>query len=150
MAEVKEAPTDKKPKKKGGLFSSNTKVNEQRLTYIFFGILIVGLIIFTIILFMQKPRKYVATFDDDVTTTIELNEERIQIIVAIGGTEITQNGSLVALMDGEDEVGKFTIYDATLEPMTDEEEEEVVQVKVYDDYLILAYDTGETVTYEKG
>ncbi len=34
--------------------------------------------------------------------------------------------------------------------MTDEEEEEVVQVKVYDDYLILAYDTGETVTYEKG
>ena len=149
MAEVKEAPTDKKPKKKGGLFSSNTKVNEQRLTYIFFGILIVGLIIFTIILFMQKPRKYVATFDD-VTTTIELNEERIQIIVAIGGTEITQNGSLVALMDGEDEVGKFTIYDATLEPMTDEEEEEVVQVKVYDDYLILAYDTGETVTYEKG
>ncbi len=150
MAEVKEAPTDKKPKKKGGLFSSNTKVNEQRLTYIFFGILIVGLIIFTIILFMQKPRKYVATFDDDVITTIELNEERIQIIVAIGGTEITQNGSLVALMDGEDEVGKFTIYDATLEPMTDEEEEEVVQVKVYDDYLILAYDTGETVTYEKG
>ena len=150
MAEVKEAPTDKKPKKKGSLFSSNKKVNEQRLTYIFFGILIVGLIIFTIILFIQKPRKYVATFDDNITTTIELNEERIQINVAIGGTEITQNGSLVALMDGEDEVGKFTIYAATLEPMTDEEEEEVVQVKVYDDYLILAYDTGETVTYEKG
>lgn len=149
MAEVKEAPKDKKPKKKGGLFSSNKKVNEQRLTYIFFGILIVGLIIFTIILFMQKPRKYVATFGDDVTTTIELNEEKIQIKVAVGGTKITQNGSLVALMDGEDEVGKFTIYEATLEPMTDEEEEEVVQVKVYDDYLILAYDTGETVTYEK-
>lgn len=150
MAEVREAPKDKKPEKKGGLFSSNKKVNEQRLTYIFFGILIVGLIIFTIILFMQKPRKYVATFDDNVTTTIELNEENIQIKVAVGDTKITQSGTLVALMDGDDDVGEFTIYEATLEPMTEEEEEEVVQVKVYDDYIILAYDTGETVTYEKG
>ena len=125
---------------------SSKKLDEKKLTYIFFGVMAVGLIVFTIILFLHNrvDKTYVASFGDSITTTIELTDEEINMLVNVNGTEITQHGSL-SLLEQTDE---YSIYEATLEPLSEEDEPEVVQIKVYEDSLILAYESGEVIEYE--
>lgn len=145
MAE--EAKQQKQPKKK-----SSGKKDDKKLSYIFFGLLIVGIIVVTIFCYLKfSSKKYTKTFGDNITTTIEITEENSMLMtVKVGGTEIKQKGTLVYITDGEDEsAGKYKIYEATLEPLTEEEEVETVQLKVYDKTLILAYTSGETVEYTR-
>ncbi len=132
--------SENKPKK------SSKKLDEKKLTYIFFGIMAAGLIVFTIILFLHNKagKTYVASFGDSITTTIELTDEEINMLVSVNGTEINQHGSL-SLLEQTDE---YSIYEATLEPLSEEDEPEVVQIKVYEDSLILAYESGEVIEYE--
>ena len=145
-----EAKTKKKPS------SGKKKLDDKKLSYIFFGLLIAGIIIVTVVLVLKNTHaKYTASFGENITTTIELNteQEEIKMVVKIGATEVTQKGKIQFLDKGEDEdedgKKKWTIYEATLEPLTEDEEAEVVQIKVYDKSLILAYDSGETVEYTR-
>ena len=127
--------------------TTSGKKSNNKSTYIIFGILVVILIVFTIILLKPKTVKYAANFGENITTTIELNAEKINMNVKVGSTEVKQSGKLVELKKGEDDAGKWVIYEATLDPKTEKDKPEVVQIKVYDKSLILAYDSGETVTY---
>ena len=145
-----EAKTKKKPS------SGKKKLDDKKLSYIFFGLLIAGIIIATVVIVLKNTHaKYTASFGENITTTIELNtdQEEIKMVVKIGATEVTQKGKIQFLDKGEDEgedgKKKWTIYEATLEPLTEDEEPEVVQIKVYDKSLILAYDSGETVEYTR-
>jgi len=134
--------SENKPKK-----SSGKKMDEKKLTYIFFGILIVGIIIVTVFVYMNGgagKKKYVKDFGENITTTIELTETDMNMTVQVGETEITQHGTLTLLEQNEE----YTIYEVVLEPLTEEEEPETVQMKVYEDSLLLAYETGEIVEYE--
>ena len=120
-------------------------MDEKKLTYIFFGILIVGIIIVTVFVYMNGgKKKYVKNFGDNITTTIELTETDMNMVVQVGDTEITQHGTLTLLEQTEE----YTIYEVVLEPLTEEEEPETVQMKVYEESLLLAYETGEIVEYE--
>lgn len=124
---------------------SSKKMDEKKLTYIFFGILIVGIIIVTVFVYMNgSKKKYIKNFGENITTTIELTETDMNMIVQVGETEITQHGTLTLLEQTEE----YTIYEVILEPLTEEEEPETVQMKVYEDSLLLAYETGEIIEYE--
>ena len=138
--------SENKPKKK----APSKKLNNKNLSYVFFGILIIGIIAVTVFVYLkQNNRKYTKSFGENITTTIQLSEDKINMIVKVGATEVKQQGTIKELDSGKDEVGKWTIYEATLEPLTEDEEAEVVQIKVYDKSLILAYDSGETVEYTR-
>ena len=126
---------------------SETKIKkDNRPVLIVFGILIVCLIVFTILLLKPKPIKYTTTFGDNITSTITIIDKKINMDVVVNEkTKVTQSGTLTLLDSGKDEDGsEWTIYEATL---TKDKETEIVQIKVYDKTLILAYDSGETVIY---
>ena len=124
---------------------SETKIKkDNRPVLIVFGILIVCLIVFTILLLKPKPIKYTTTFGDNITSTITIVDKKINMDVVVNEkTKVTQSGTLTLLDSGKDDDGsEWTIYEATLTKET-----EIVQIKVYDKTLILAYDSGETVIY---
>lgn len=150
MSEV----TKKKPAIKS---TGKKKVDDKKLSYIFFGILVVAIIGFSILLLLPKSPKYVKNFGDDIVTTIEIKEkdETIRMLVKIKDNDvIEQKGTLTFIADGksQDAEGKevaYKIYEASFEPLDSDEEPEVVQIKVYEKSLILAYDSGEIIEYER-
>ena len=135
--------------------SGSKKLDEKKLNMIFLGILIVGAIIFTIIILRtpSKTKKYYKVFGTQISSTIEVNEDKkdITIIVDVNGTKIEQKGSL----DYLNKDSEYTYYEATLEPRSDsgdsdsntESKPEIVQIKVNDKILVLAYDSGEVLEY---
>lgn len=141
----------KKPAKKPG----KLKADEKKMTYIFFGILVVIIIAVSVIILIPKnTKRYVATFGSDIVTTIEIKEKekQIRMLVKIKDNEpIEQKGTLVFLTSAEDKddpTKSYTIYEATFEPLDSEEDPEVVQIKVFENSLLLAYDSGEIIEYE--
>ena len=93
---------------------SETKIKkDNRPVLIVFGILIVCLIVFTILLLKPKPIKYTTTFGDNITSTITIIDKKINMDVVVNEkTKVTQSGTLTLLNSGKDDDGsEWTIYE---------------------------------------
>lgn len=125
----------KKPKK-----PSNIKLDKG--TIIFFAVLIVALIGFTILVLVQELKTtYVVDFGEEINSTVEINEDRtkIDLIVNVQGAETKQHGTLTLIEDNE--------YKAELK--VGEDTTETITVIIEENQLKLMYDDGTEIIYKE-
>lgn len=118
------------------------KLSEKNANMIFIGILILGCIIFTFIVFANnsKSTKYKAVFNEDIYSVITIKKDKCTLDVTVKDETITEKAELDLIDDGDGQ--GYKIYQAKFN-------DEVVQIKLVDDQLIMAYESGEIIIYEK-
>jgi hypothetical protein len=136
MAEENNKPT--KPKKS----KSKSNIKLDKGTIIFFAVLIIALIGFTILVLVQELKTtYVVDFGEEINSTVEINEDRtkIDLIVNVQGAETKQHGTLTLIEDNE--------YKAELK--VGEDTTETVTIIIEENQLKLMYDDGTEIIYKE-
>lgn len=128
--EKKEKP--KKPKKKVG------KIDQSQL--IFFGLLVLGIIIFAVIIITKPTSKiYRTQYGDSIVASIEVfSNNKIDIAIDINDTRIIQSGTFKQIDD--------ITYEIQLE---DDTENQTVTMIIQDDTLTLKYSDGLEVVLKE-
>lgn len=113
--------------------------DDKKANIAFLAVLLVGLIIFTVIMFYRsKPRTFEARFSDQIYSEIELSSNKMTLTVTVNDSTITQTGKLQAVQKDDG----YKIYQV-------EFEDEVVQIMVSDGQLVMAYASGEALVFEE-
>ena len=132
---------DTKPKKK----KRNSKLDIP--TIIFFGVLIVGLIVLTVILLKKPSSKiYSKTYGDNIETLVEVYKNGdVDLSVSIDGDRTLQQGTYKSIDDSSNDEYNGE-YEATFE-----ENNTTIKVKmvIKDDTLTLTYDDGTTIDFKE-
>lgn len=125
---------------------SSTKKNKLGIdtpTLIFFGVMIVGLIIFTIIIFSRPSSKiYSAQYGENFTVHAELySNNTIDLAVDVGKDRIVQSGTYKEITDDDIEFN----YIATFVPNVQNVEPVTVNLVIIDNTLTITYNDGEKI-----
>lgn len=132
---------DTKPKKK----KRNGKLDIP--TIIFFGLLVVGLIVLTIIILKKPSSKiYSKKYGDNIETLVEVYKNGdIDLSVSVDGDRTLQQGTYKSIDDSSND-GYNGEYEATFE-----ENNTTIKVKmvIKDDTLTLTYDDGTTIDFKE-
>ena len=132
---------DTKPKKK----KRNGKLDIP--TIIFFGLLVVGLIVLTIIILKKPSSKiYSKKYGDNIETLVEVYKNGdIDLSVSVDGDRTLQQGTYKSIDDSSND-GYNGEYEATFEEINT-----TIKVKmvIKDDTLTLTYDDGTTIDFKE-
>lgn len=134
----KENKKTTKPKKK-----KNDKIDKSSL--IFFGIMIVGLIILTVIL-LTRPSSviYSVNYGDDFVVHAEIfSNNSIDIAVDVNDDRVIQSGMIKEITDDDIEGNYEVLFNETDE--LGNTTETIVQMLIVDDTLTLTYDDGTEI-----
>lgn len=140
--------------KKDSMSSGNTKTKKSRSkskidipTTIFFGVLIVGLIVLTIIILRKPSSKiYSKKYGDNIETLVEVYKDGdIDIAVQIDDDRTLQQGKYKSVDDSKND-GYDGEYEATF---TENGEEIKVKMVIKGDTLTLTYDDGSTIDFKE-
>lgn len=135
-----EKNTEKKPKTAKPKKKANGKIDTP--TIIFFSILVIGLIIFTVILLTRPTSKiYSAQYGDTFTIAAELySNGNIDLAVDVGEDRVIQSGTFEEITDDDIEDNYSAIF-------VNEEDKTNVEVEllIVDDELTITYDDGTEI-----
>ena len=134
----------KKPKKKN---QSNLKLDKSVI--IFFTIIIIALIGFTILVLVQETKKtYITSFGEDMSSKIIIDDKmtKMDIIVNVKGVETKQHGKL-SNITSEDTNDGVNVYEVELDVGENITEKVIIEIK--DNELTLLYDDGTKVIYKE-
>lgn len=133
MAEEKKQNT--KPKKKKG------KVDTPSL--IFFGIMIIGLVVLTVIIFTRPSSKiYSVQYGDNFIVSVEMySNNKVDLAVDVGTERVLQSGTYTEITDDDIENN----YLAEFEAEEDGGEPIKVTILIADDELTMTYEDGSNI-----
>ena len=119
----------------------NFEIDDRLTNIIVFIVLAIGLIIFTFVMTntWRKTYTYEAKFSDEIVSEIKISDDDLTLSVTVKDTTTSQKGDM-KLIQKDDEGYKY--YQV-------EFEDTVVQIRIKDDELVLAYPSGEAVKFEK-
>lgn len=119
----------------------NFEIDDRLTNIIVFVVLAIGLIIFTFVMTntWRKTYTYEAKFSDEIVSEIKISDDDMTLSVTVKDTTTSQKGDM-KLIQKDDEGYKY--YQV-------EFEDTVVQIRIKDDELVLAYPSGEAVKFEK-
>ena len=119
----------------------NFEIDDRLTNIIVFVVLAIGLIIFTFVMTntWRKTYTYEAKFSDEIVSEIKISDDDLTLSVTVKDTTTSQKGDM-KLIQKDDEGYKY--YQV-------EFEDTVVQIRIKDDELVLAYPSGEAVKFEK-
>lgn len=119
----------------------NFEIDDRLTNIIVFVVLAIGLIIFTFVMTntWRKTYTYEAKFSDEIVSEIKISDDNMTLSVTVKDTTTSQKGDM-KLIQKDDEGYKY--YQV-------EFEDTVVQIRIKDDELVLAYPSGEAVKFEK-
>ena len=119
----------------------NFEIDDRLTNIIVFVVLAIGLIIFTFVMTntWRKTYTYEARFSDEIVSEIKISDDNMTLSVTVKDTTTSQKGDM-KLIQKDDEGYKY--YQV-------EFEDTVVQIRIKDDELVLAYPSGEAVKFEK-
>lgn len=119
----------------------NFEIDDRLTNIIVFVVLALGLIIFTFVMTntWRKTYTYEARFSDEIVSEIKISDDDMTLSVTVKDTTTSQKGDM-KLIQKDDEGYKY--YQV-------EFEDTVVQIRIKDDELVLAYPSGEAVKFEK-
>lgn len=119
----------------------NFEIDDRLTNIIVFVVLAIGLIIFTFVMTntWRKTYTYEARFSDEIVSEIKISDDDMTLSVTVKDTTTSQKGDM-KLIQKDDEGYKY--YQV-------EFEDTVVQIRIKDDELVLAYPSGEAVKFEK-
>ena len=119
----------------------NFEIDDRLTNIIVFVVLAIGLIIFTFVMThtWRKTYTYDARFSDEIVSEIKISDDDMTLSVTVKDTTTSQKGDM-KLIQKDDEGYKY--YQV-------EFEDTVVQIRIKDDELVLAYPSGEAVKFEK-
>jgi len=135
--ETKQNVKPKKPinkKRKNGLDTPSL---------IFFGVMIIGLIVLTVIIFTKPTSKiYSVQYGDDFTIHAELfSNNKIDLAIDVGTDRVVQSGTYKEITDDDIEFN----YIATFVSEEDESKTVDVDLLIVDDVLTITYDDGSEI-----
>ena len=123
------------PKKK----TSTNKIDEKQANLIFFAVLVVGLIFFTV-LFLLTPSKtqYEAYFGDIRAELTLTTNKGADMNVYVEDTALEQHGDLSLVEETEE----YAIYEVTFE-------DETVTLRIEGENLTMTQDSGEVIEFQE-
>ncbi len=134
----KDKKTDYKPSKK-------KKGSVDKANIIFFVIMIIGLILFTLILLLKSNSKtYTTTFGDNIVSTVKLTgSNNIDISITVDDITSNKHGTYTEITDDKvDNNYKITIDN-------DDKKKETLEMVVDESTVTLKYDDGSVVKYKE-
>jgi len=121
--------------KKNGSSKGKGKSKVDPLTAIFFAIMIIGLILFTVLYIVKSNSAVYETSFGEITSTVEINDlmKTISMKVNVDDQVMKQTGKYTETDDG---------YKVTFD-------DEVVTIKINEDTLDVIYDDGSKISYKE-